>query len=62
MNWELLGSAIALVLVIEGMTPLLLPQRFRKLVALIDTLTDRQLRMMGVASMLAGTILLLLIR
>ena len=62
MDWELLGSAIALVLVIEGMTPLLLPQRFRKLVALIDTLTDRQLRMMGVACMLAGTILLLLIR
>ena len=62
MNWELLGSAIALVLVIEGMTPLLLPQRFRKLVALIDSLTDRQLRMMGVASMLAGTILLLIIR
>ena len=62
MDWELFGSAIALVLVIEGMTPLLLPQRFRKLVALIDTLTDRQLRMMGVASMLAGTILLLLIR
>ncbi len=62
MNWELLGSALALVLVIEGMTPLLLPQRFRKLVALIDTLTDRQLRMMGVASMLAGTILLFLVR
>jgi uncharacterized protein YjeT (DUF2065 family) len=62
MNWELLGSAIALVLVIEGMTPLLLPQRFRRLVALIDTLSDRQLRMMGAASMAGGAILLLIIR
>jgi uncharacterized protein YjeT (DUF2065 family) len=62
MNWELLGSAVALVLIIEGMTPLLLPQRLRRLVALIETLSDSQLRMMGAASMAGGALILLLIR
>ena len=55
-EYWLLG--LAMMLVIEGMVPFLLPElwrdTFRKLVAL----SDGQLRFVGISSMLAGIVLL----
>jgi len=58
-EYWLLG--LAMMLVIEGMVPFLLPElwrdTFRKLVAL----SDGQLRFVGISSMLAGLLMLYLI-
>lgn len=60
--WEELGKALCLMLVLEGIMPFLYPGRWRRLVATLAMVNDRQLRIMGLASMLLGAGLLYLIR
>ena len=60
--WEELLSALALVLVIEGLFPFLSPAGFRnKMLAMLE-MDDSQIRIASVASMVIGVILLYLIR
>ncbi len=59
--WRDFGAAIALVLVIEGILPFLNPAGLRRMFAAVAQLSDGQLRVAGLASMLAGLILLTLI-
>lgn len=56
--WEELGRAFCLLLVLEGILPFLYPTRWRQLVASLATINDRQLRIMGLVSMLVGVGLL----
>lgn len=58
MNWHVLGMAVALFLVMEGILPFLNPQRVRHLLEMIATLSDAQLRFAGLTSMLSGLLLL----
>ncbi len=51
-------SALALVLVIEGLLPMLAPQRWRELFRQILQLQDGQIRFFGVFSVLLGLIIL----
>jgi uncharacterized protein len=60
--WEELGKAFCLMLVLEGIIPFLNPARWRRLVVTMAGVNDRQLRMMGLASMLVGAGLLYLIK
>jgi uncharacterized protein YjeT (DUF2065 family) len=60
--WGDLLSAVALMLVIEGMLPFLNPQGLRKALFLMVQLNDRQLRFAGLSSMLLGVLLLFFIR
>ena len=60
--WEELGKALCLMLVLEGIMPFLNPGRWRRLVASLAMVNDRQLRLMGLASMLLGIGLLYLIK
>jgi uncharacterized protein YjeT (DUF2065 family) len=60
--WQELGSALCLVLVIEGMVPFLYPARWRGLAQRLAGTDDRTLRILGFASMVTGTTLLYLIR
>ena len=60
--WEELGKALCLMLVLEGIIPFLYPARWRSLVASLATVSDRQLRYVGFASMLIGAGLLYLIK
>jgi uncharacterized protein len=60
--WEELGKALCLMLVLEGIMPFLYPGRWRRLVATLAMVNDRQLRIMGLASMLLGAGLLYLIK
>ncbi|UYM17893.1 DUF2065 domain-containing protein [Endozoicomonas euniceicola] len=53
--------AVSLMLVLEGILPFLYPQRWRNLVAKLSDIDDRQLRMAGFISMLAGVVLLTLV-
>ncbi|MDG1582553.1 DUF2065 family protein [Pseudomonas sp. GOM6] len=59
--WQELGIAICLMLVLEGILPFLYPRRWRGAITQLAQLSDRQLRLMGLASMLLGTALLYLL-
>ena len=59
---EQLLIALSLILVFEGIVPFLYPQRWRQLVHRLAGLDDRQLRLAGLVSMLAGVALLYLSR
>ncbi len=51
-------AAVALMLVIEGLLPFLLPAAWRDTFRRLIELSDGQLRFIGLASMLAGLVLL----
>jgi len=53
--------AFCLMLILEGILPFLYPQRWRKLVVQIAQVSDRHMRLLGLASMLIGLALLLLV-
>jgi len=55
-------SAVALLLVFEGLLPFASPRGYRQAVARLASLPDRQLRLVGLASMLGGVLLLYWIR
>jgi len=59
---ELLVSAFALMLVIEGILPFTAPRMWRDTFRRIIELTDGQLRFAGLASMVTGLVILLLVR
>ena len=59
--WETLFSALALVLVFEGLLPFISPARWRRLFEQATRLSDGQLRFLGLSSMLAGMLLLVLL-
>lgn len=54
--------AFCLMLILEGILPFLYPQRWRKLVLQLSQINDRHMRLLGLASMLLGLALLLLVR
>lgn len=58
--WEHILPALALVLVIEGILPFLSPKSWREAMSQAAQLPDGTLRGLGLASMVAGTILLYL--
>ncbi|MGA8202870.1 MAG: DUF2065 domain-containing protein [Woeseiaceae bacterium] len=62
MNWTEILTAVALVLVIEGMLPFVRPGRYKQLVAQIVRLSDNQLRTVGLVSMIVGLLLLFVVR
>ena len=60
LDYWLLG--LAMMLVIEGMLPFVLPGLWRETFRKMVTLTDGQLRFVGITAMLCGIILLYLIK
>ncbi|MCL5668718.1 MAG: DUF2065 domain-containing protein [Gammaproteobacteria bacterium] len=59
--WETLLSALALLLVIEGIAPFLNPAGVRRLLLMINQMDDMSLRVTGLVSMLLGLGLLYLV-
>jgi len=55
-------TALALVLVFEGLLPFAAPARYRKMVDELARLSDNSLRTVGLAVMLAGLLLLYFIQ
>jgi uncharacterized protein YjeT (DUF2065 family) len=55
-------TAVALMLVIEGLLPFLLPATWRETFRRLIEMSDGQLRFIGLGSMLAGLILLYFVR
>ena len=58
--WSGLLDAVALLLVLEGVMPFLSPSSVRRLLARLNDLGDHSLRAAGLASMVAGVLLLYL--
>ncbi|MFA7386273.1 MAG: DUF2065 domain-containing protein [Thiohalobacteraceae bacterium] len=54
--------ALGLMLVIEGILPFLSPTSLRRTLASVSELDDRSLRILGLASMAVGVLLLYLVR
>jgi uncharacterized protein YjeT (DUF2065 family) len=58
---ENLLNALALLLVLEGLLPILIPAVWRDTFRRLTELSDGQLRFIGLTSMLAGLLLLFLV-
>jgi uncharacterized protein len=62
MNWTDLLSAIALLMVLEGLLPFANPRGSRRTMALLAQMPDEKLRIAGLVSMIAGLLLLWFVR
>ena len=60
--WQDILTAVALLLVFEGVMPFLSPTRFRKTLLAASQMNDSTLRVVGLASMLGGIVLLYVVR
>lgn len=60
--WSDLFAAFALYLVLEGIMPFLNPAGMKRALAVMLSLPDRQLRLGGLGAIVAGLILLVLVR
>jgi len=56
-----LAVAFCLMLVIEGIMPFIAPRRWRNMLAMLDQVDDNTVRLLGLGSMLVGTVLLYLV-
>jgi hypothetical protein len=60
--WNDLLSALALMLVLEGLLPFLSPKGFREKMLLMLQLNDSQIRFASLTAMLIGVFLLYIVR
>jgi hypothetical protein len=62
MHWGDLWAAFALYLVLEGLMPFLNPGAMKRTLLQLAGLEERTLRIAGLASMIAGALLLYFVR
>jgi len=62
MHWNDLWAACALYLVLEGLMPFANPGGMKRALAQLSQLDDRTLRVAGFLSMVAGAVLLYIVR
>ena len=55
----LIASAVALVLILEGLLPFLNPGAWRRMFERALQMTDAQIRLVGLGSLIAGVLILL---
>jgi uncharacterized protein YjeT (DUF2065 family) len=60
--WDTLLMAFALMLVLEGLLPFLIPGVWRETFKKLTEIGDNQIRFIGLTSMLAGLLLLYLVK
>ena len=60
--WIEFVSALCLVLVIEGMLPFLSPRHWRSTLIALAAMNDRNVRLLGLSSMLVGVLMLMWVR
>lgn len=58
---DTLFAAVGIVLILEGLMPLLSPRRWRELFRQVMMLTDGQLRFFGLVAVASGLLLLVLL-
>jgi uncharacterized protein len=62
LNFTDLLAALGLILVLEGIAPFINPQAVKRALAQILQVGDRELRIVGLGSMLIGVVILFLAR
>jgi uncharacterized protein len=62
MDWNDLWAAFAIYLVLEGLVPFANPGGMKRALAQLSQLDERVLRVAGLLSMVAGALLLYLVR
>ncbi len=62
MAWTEILTALALVLIIEGLLPFASPGRYRQMVAEIQRLSDNHIRIVGLVIIVVGLALLYVVR
>ena len=60
--WQELAVALSLVLLIEGILPFLSPDRWRMMAYRMADLDSQKVRMLGLASMVVGLLMLNFLR
>ena len=60
--WTDLLAAVSILLVLEGLLPFLNPQATRRVFEQLARMSERELRVAGLISMLAGLVLLFFVR
>jgi len=61
MNWNDLYTAIALLLIFEGLMPFASPSRWKEMIRSIADIDAKKIRLFGFMSMLGGLLLLYLL-
>ena len=61
LDWQSLMGAIALLFIIEGLLPFISPTLLKKTYAEFLSYSEKTLRLIGLASIIAGILLLFLI-
>ena len=59
--WVMILTAVALVLVIEGALPFLVPRLWREAMIRLAQRSDHRIRIVGLISMLLGAVLMMLV-
>lgn len=62
MHWSDLWSALALVMVIEGLLPAISPRVYRKAMLSMAQMDSRSIRITGLVTMIAGALFLYLLK
>jgi uncharacterized protein YjeT (DUF2065 family) len=62
LDWTDLLAALAIVCIIEGIMPFSNPAAMKRLLARMSALEDREMRIVGLVSMLLGLAILFLVR
>lgn len=61
-NWQDLGSALALMMIFEGLMPFINPQRAKQVFARMAQAEPGGLRIMGLVTISLGLLVLMLVR
>jgi uncharacterized protein YjeT (DUF2065 family) len=62
LDWTDLLAALAILCIIEGIMPFINPVAMKRLLLKIVSMEDREIRIAGLASMLAGLAILFMVR
>jgi len=62
LDWTDLFAALAIVCIIEGIMPFINPSAMKRLLARMASVEEREMRIAGLVSMLAGLAVLYLVR
>jgi uncharacterized protein YjeT (DUF2065 family) len=62
LDWTDLFAALAIVCIIEGVMPFINPSATKRLLARMASMQEREMRIAGLVSMLAGLAILYLVR
>jgi uncharacterized protein len=62
LDWTDLFAALAIVCIIEGIMPFINPSAMKRLLARMASVEEREMRIAGLLSMLAGLAILYMVR